>query len=317
MSITVNRAARHTTEWSKKLAPFPIRANWPSHLFHTCQLEVAVEIIKSEAIRCRSGVAQLICDVANQGAVWNNPDAHDYVRLYFRPRNSFHLKTEGVKAVGDPYRVDPHMSVPIAFAFDFGQVITLPNSGFVPGNFAKSGAAPLTGDAEFDKLNFDLIYHDAPLSSEKIAEVHNWRMSEVVVKDTLPLTHLSYIVCRTPHEERTLRHALGGQIALNTIVEQKGSVFMRRGIFVDEIYWSSNLLHMQFHGPTGYTKERYEIEVVCWDNGVRQAKRYSAAPGKYQFPGIMASKDAVWRVEIEGCAVYHAPIPSTSGLVVS
>lgn len=101
MSITVKRAARHSKEWSSKLAPFPVRANWPVHLFHTCQLEVAVEIVKSGEIKCRSNVGNLICDVANQGAVWNNPDAHNYVRLYFRPRNSFHLKTEGVKAAGE------------------------------------------------------------------------------------------------------------------------------------------------------------------------------------------------------------------------
>jgi ssDNA thymidine ADP-ribosyltransferase, DarT len=154
MSITVNRAGRHIKEWSKKLAQFSTRANWPPHLFHTCQLEVAVEIIKSGAIICRNNLGALICDVANQGAVWNNPDAHKYVRLYFRPRNPFHLKTEGIKSLSDPYRVDPHMSIPISFAFDFQKVITLQNVGFVPGNFARSGAAPLTGDAEFDHLNF-------------------------------------------------------------------------------------------------------------------------------------------------------------------
>jgi hypothetical protein len=267
MFITVARASRHIQEWTTKLAPFPTRANWPSHLFHTCQLEAATEIIKTGSIKCRSHVGQLICDVANQGAIWNNPKAHEYVRLYFRPRNSFHLKTEGVKAIGDPYRVDPHMSIPIAFAFDFQKVAAMSKSGFVPGNFAKSSAAPHFGDTEFDELNFDLIYHDAALSQDKIAEVHNWRMSEVVVEDNLPLSYLSYIVCRTPHEERTLRYALGGRDAPNMVVEQKGSIFMRRGIFADEIYWANDLFHMRFHGPTGFTKDRYEIRIICWDKG--------------------------------------------------
>ena len=63
--------------------------------------------------------------MANQGALSNNPDAHQYVRLYFRPRNSFHLKTEGVKAIGDPYRAQNHMSIPVAFAFDFQKEMTL------------------------------------------------------------------------------------------------------------------------------------------------------------------------------------------------
>jgi hypothetical protein len=317
MSITVARAERHIRDWSHNLARFPTRANWPLHLFHTCQLEVAAEIIKSGGIKCRGNVGHLICDVANQGAVWNNPEAHNYVRLYFRPRNSFHLKTEGVKAIGDPYRIDPHMSIPIAFAFDFKKIITLSNCGFVPGNFAKTGAAPLSGDVEFDKMQFELIYHDSALPQEKMAEVHNWRMSEAVVSGTLSLSDLSYVICRTIHEERTLRHSLGAKAAPKIIVEQKGSIFMRRGMFIDEIYWASDLLNIRFHGPTGFTKEAYEVKVTCWDNNKMREGNFSLAPGGYRFPSIPASKDAIWKIEIEDCLVHFAPIPSTSGLVTS
>ncbi len=317
MSISVARARRHVTEWSWKLAPFPTRANWPTHLFHTCQLEVAVEIIKSAEITCRSQVGQLICDVANQGALWNNPEAHNFVRLYFRPRNSFHLKTEGVKARGDPYRVDPHMSVPVAFAFDFEQVITSSTCAFVSGNFAKSDAEPLTGDAEFDQLAFNLIYHDSALPRNQITEVHNWRMSEVVVSRALSLSKLSFVVCRTVHEERTLRHLLGGRAPPKIIVEQKGSIFMRRGMFIDEIYWGSSLLHLHFHGPTGFTKEKYDVQILCRDGGQLKRGAFSLPPGNYRFPSMTASKDAIWRVELEGCLVYDAPIPSMSGLVIS
>jgi hypothetical protein len=93
--------------------------------------------------------------------------------------------------------VNPHMSIPVAFAFDFKKIITLPNCGFVPGNFAKTGAAPLSGGVEFDKMQFELVYHDSALSQEKMAEVHNWRMSEAVVSGTLSLSHLSFVICRT------------------------------------------------------------------------------------------------------------------------
>jgi hypothetical protein len=317
MSITLDRANRHIAHWSKELAPFPTRANWPTHLFHTCQLEVAVKIVKDGKISCRDDVEELICDVANQGALWNNPDAHKYVRLYFRPRNSFHLKTEGVKSDIDPYRVDPHMSMPVAFAFDLQKVITLPASGFVPGNFAKTGSAPLTGDAEFDNMEFDLVYHDGALPRDRMSEVHNWRMSEVVVLDELALSYLSFAVCRTPHEERTFRHFLGKRHLPKIIVEQKGSIFMRKGIFIDEIYWDSNILHMQFHGPAAFPKDKYAVSISCFDGGkTRRDGPFHLAPARYRFPSLTAPKDAVWRIEIEGCVVYHAPIPSLSGLVV-
>jgi hypothetical protein len=303
-------------EWSRTLAPFPTRANWPLALFHTCQLEVAAEIIKTGCVKCRESVDKLICDVANQGALWNNPDAHKWVRLYFRPRNSFHLKTEGVKPIGDPYRAQHHMSIPIAFAFDFPQVMTLQESSFVPGNFAKTGAAQLNGDAEFDKLPFDLIYHDAPLVPDRMAEVHNWRMSEVVVANSLSLSHLSCVICRTTHEERTLRYLLGTKVPPKIMVEQRGSVFMRQAMFIDEIYWADDFLHLQFHGPAKYPKQQYSLAVSYFDQGATKDGRFLAEAGvKYRFPTLPASRDAVWRVELEGCIAYHAQVPSVSGLV--
>ena len=73
---------------------------------------------------------------------------------------------------------------------------------------------------------------------------------------------------------------------------------------------------MSFHAPTGFTKEKYSIRITCTDLSVTRERAYMAAAGKYRFPDLQASKDAVWRIELEGCVVYHAPIPSTSGLVI-
>ena len=92
---------------------------------------------------------------------------------------------------------------------------------------------------------------------------------------------------------------------------------MRRGMFIDEIYWASDLLNIQFHGPTGFTKDAYKVKVTCWDNNTPREGNFTLAPGGYRFPSIPASKDAVWKIEIEDCLVYFAPIPSTSGLVTS
>jgi hypothetical protein len=132
-------------------------------------------------------------------------------------------------------------------------------------------------------MPFELVYHDSALPQEKIAEVHNWRISEAVVSEALPLSNLSYVICRSTHEERTLRYALGSYAAPKIIVEQKGSIFMRRGMFIDEIYWASNLLNLQFHAPTGFTKENYKLKVTCWDN---QQKRRSflSISRKISFP---------------------------------
>jgi len=317
MPLSLDRATRHSSEWSERLASFPARSNWPVHVFHTCQLEVAVEIIRARKILCREDVPTLICDVANQGALWNNSAAHRYVRLYFRPRNGFHLKTEGIKSIGDPNRIDPHMAIPIAFAFDFVKVMTGADCGFVSGNFARTNAALYTADRDFDNLQFDLIYHDAALTQEKGNEVRNWRMSEVVVKRELALSSLSCVICRTIHEERTLRYALKDTIAPRIIVEQRGSIFMRRGMFIDEIYWFSGMLHIKFHGPTDYTKDRYSVKVTCRDGRSKDARNYMLQPGNYHFADLRASADAIWKIELESCVAYEGSVPSRTGLVVA
>lgn len=315
MSVSLARAQKHSSDWSGTLANYPTRAYWPKHLFHTAQLEVAVEIIRSKSIVCRNDVPVLLCDVANQGALWNNPNAHRFVRLYFRPRNSFHLKTEGVKAIGDPNRRDPHMSIPIAFAFDLVKILSASTSQFVAGNFAKGSATAQTGDANFDLLDFDLIYHDAAPPAERMAEIHNWRMSEVVVADSLPLTNLSYVICRTIHEERTLRHAIKGLAAPSIIVEQKGSIFMRRGIFLDEVYWSDDMLHISFHHPTSAAKATYQTRVTREDANGTKSETYQLEPKRYRFPALKGTRDAIWTVEIEDCLVYRASAPSASGVI--
>jgi hypothetical protein len=69
-------------------------------------------------------------------------------------------------------------------------------------------ATPAFGDNTFDELDFDLIYHDGALPPGAIGEVNNIRMSEVVVHETLDLSLVSNIVCRTPYEARTLEHLL-------------------------------------------------------------------------------------------------------------
>jgi hypothetical protein len=143
-------------------------------------------------------------------------------------------------------------------------------------------------------------------------------MSEVVVENALSLSNLSYVVCRTTHEERSFRHTVGNSaVGYKIVVEQRGSIFMRKGMFIDEIYWASDLLHMRFLGPTVYPQEQYSVKVCCWDNGYPPREgEFALAPGAYRFPSLPASKDAIWRIEFEGCVVYHAQIPSVSGLVV-
>ena len=208
---------------------------------------MAAKILADGEIRCRNDAGPLLCDVANQGALWNNPDAHNYVRLYFRPRNSFHLKTEGIKRIGSQWRQDPHMSIPVMLVFDLERVLTSAGAFFLPSNFAHAGAQPLNGDNAFAQLPFAKIYHDSslPTSPATRAEILDARMAEVVFDRPLPVDLLTTVVCRTSHELETLKSFVpAGAVARPMVVEQNGSIFMRREIYVDEIYTKAGHIYL-------------------------------------------------------------------------
>lgn len=315
MAISIDRANQHVTEWKTKLSRFPSRLGWVSSLYHACQIETAAAIIRQGQLICRRHQPAIICDVANQGALWNNPAAHEFVRLYFRPKNRFHFKTEGIKSTIDPYRVDPHMAIPIMLVFDFKSLMAEPNSYFVAGNFASQALQPQQGDNNFNNLNFDYIYHDSPVTPDMKQLIQDARMAEVVVRDTINLDqHLKAVVCRTIHEERMLRHLIQGTNVSNIrfLVEKSGSLFFRRGIYISELYTNQGTLHFEFAAPSTAQKTHYSVRVGCGACSFS----FNLEPKRWRVPQIAnADPNAEWRIEIEECLAFFGPVPASSPIV--
>ncbi|MER9596681.1 MULTISPECIES: DarT ssDNA thymidine ADP-ribosyltransferase family protein [unclassified Mesorhizobium] len=314
MAISIARAERHITEWSEELARYPSRNGWVSCLFHACQIETAAEIVRQRRVVCRQNVPVVLCDVANQGALWNNPSAHEFVRLYFRPKNSFHFKTEGIKSSIDPYRINPHMAIPVMLVFDLTSVLTLNESYFVSGNFASQALAPLQGDNNFNLLNFQYIYHDSGVSPEMKQTIHDARMAEVVVRNELSLAHLKAVVCRTIHEERMLRHLLRASDVsdIRFAVEKGGALFLRRGSYITELYTRDGQVHFDFTAPSTARKDKYSVAVACGNSRFA----FSLEPKAWRVPQIVNRDPAAeWKIEIEGCTAYVGPVSATGPIV--
>ncbi len=314
MPISVEAAAKHVAFWSDRLKAYPLRGYWPNHLFHTCDITVAVEILRRRQIISRNSAVSgpgLICDVANQGALWNNPIAHDYVRFYFRPKNKFHLKTEGIKSLGDPYRAAQHMTIPVAFLFKFQEVLNRDDCFFLPENFALTGAEPLTGDNEFAKLDFLKIYHDSSHQSE---DIHRARMAEAVVRGRIDLSHCSAVLVRNEFDRRTLLHLTGArqEPKLKCFVDQRGGVFFKRGMHLLEATLLNGALFFSFSGPSTGPKPKY---AVCITQGgfsesyeLESARRWKIHTGE--------SAALPVKIEIEGCLAFEGCLPSGSSAVV-
>lgn len=90
---------RHTSK-SKASRPY-----WPNFLFHYADVTAVAAIIREGMLRSRASQQHQICEVAEPGALAANPEALRYVRLHFRPKNHFHLSTEGIKFRGEERRL--------------------------------------------------------------------------------------------------------------------------------------------------------------------------------------------------------------------
>jgi hypothetical protein len=305
LPVTLARAQRHVADETARLAHSQQRANWPRFLYHTCDVKTAIEIIRDDALKCRNN-AQNFVDVANQGALQIFEGSHGCARLYFRPKNGFHFRTEGIKCLQDPHRLPSHMSIPVMFLFDFTSVATLPGSRFSDGNVQKSKIF-LSGDEEFNKLDFSAVYHDSWTTAENREYIHNKRMSEISVEGDLPLCdHLKAIVFRTASDLQTFNYMLalnGIACGHKTMVERiRGSLFLSRGLFLNDISSAEKQLSLTFNFPTDFTppdrifrvyaEKRIGVSSHIYDKGIQLTQPTLEISG---YP----SEQGVWTVRLE------------------
>ena len=126
-------------------------------------------------------VGQVIHDIANHDALQANVDAWKFVRLYFRPKTNFHLRTEGIKLLTDGYRLPFHMSIPVLFIFNLEKILTKPGVCFSNRKMAHAGMTPGEDWRYFQGIDFAKVYHEGPLARSEMAEVQDIRMAEVLV----------------------------------------------------------------------------------------------------------------------------------------
>jgi ssDNA thymidine ADP-ribosyltransferase, DarT len=190
-----------------------------------------------------------------------------YARLYFRPKNGFHMRTEGIKCRNDPYRLQNQMSIPVCFVFRLAKVLCRADACFSSGNVQRSHDFQ-TGDAAFDQLDFDSIYHDSWTDSSNRQHIHDCRMAEVAVKDRLPLVEvLQAILFRTSWDLETFRQFLSERAIACPYrlgVEQvHGSLFMSEGLYITDLNFSDDRIQMSFHFPLRYVPANKTYDVCA------------------------------------------------------
>lgn len=93
-------------------------------------------------------------------------------------------------------------------------------------------------------------------------------------------------------------------------VEQNGSMFMRKEIYLDEIYTKDGHIHV---GLTNFglgPNVAYRLSSAeRTEDGQITARR------SYFSTFTVANPNTIWTLEIEGCLAYRGRIPSASGVV--
>lgn len=213
------------------------RQAWFGHLFRHEPIENAISVLRSGLLASRnSALAQglIINDIAPEDIIGNRVDAHDYARLYFRPRNPTQYHIEGIRKPSEYYQ-GKHGGFIVMFVFDAASVLGLPGARFSCGNMQSPWSQIMETTNDFEALDFASIYHDSAYPGD---EVRRKRCAEVLVPEQLPLLpHLRHIVVRTDANVATVKHAIsdvGSLVPLDIVRRTMSSgVFFQRHAALD------------------------------------------------------------------------------------
>ncbi len=325
MAITLDRARKHVEHHTALLKNSPRNARWPGCLFFCADLTVAREILRSGELIPRQQQDEIIHDVAHPDVIAHSHGVQHFTRLYFRPKNGFHLRTEGIKALDDPYRFEKHMSIPIMLVFDAVDVLTIEGVGFTDGNAASWHTEPGFDQAYFDNIPFEYVYHDRAVTPDTKGKIHNHRQAEVLYPDRLPLRpYLRTIVCRSNWDKLSLLNRLppeASDLEDRIVVEQiPQSVFMRRELFINQLTLDGDALNIGLALPVRRSaRGQLEIKVSQFlDNELVTQRQAVVGSDHRQIRGrkFDVLEDDYWSIELEDVLAFEGCIPKAGSTLV-
>jgi hypothetical protein len=258
----------HIAEREQQLTglTYPHRSKWPSRLFHHSPVENAVRILAGGALLSRNDSVQARArDVAAAEVIATRDKAHEFARLYFRPRTPTQYHIEGIRKAGECSFGDAaHAPVLIMFVFDARQVLGLDGVRFSDANMQASDATDDCTEEFFSKIPFDKVYHEGPHSDSTITK---HRCAEVLAPSPMKLDgYLQWIYCRSQAERATLIHLLGESAPAwdkRVIVSDDLRVFEKRFAYVEHVSLANNGVIFQL------TPRRdslpINVKVQAWD----------------------------------------------------
>ncbi len=210
---------------------------WTYYLFFYTDMPTAIDILKE-------GVIHPYLDKAHaKTRYWERT-----VRLNFRPRTPDLYGAEGIRPRDLQYK--SYCAMPVFFLFDLENVLIQADTRFSEGDVMMNPKTFKSATA-FRDMPFEMIYHDLPLNDDEKDEVLSARRAQVIVPQSLPLTHLRHIWCRSEAEYETFYHLLPSDLW-----EQYGSkltartdydLYHRRWLYIQGVDLSLEGALFNFH----------------------------------------------------------------------
>lgn len=185
MTLQSSTIDSHIARWERALSfgAYGYRSNWPSRLFRHEPIENAVSILKHGTLLSRAEAAAqnlIVTDIAPSDIINHNARAHDYARLYFRPRNPTQYHIEGIKKADEIYK-GKHAPVIVVFIFKSSEILCRNRVSFSDGNMQSETTTIFSEESAFKRLPFSDIYHEGPFSPESRENIIRRRCAEVLI----------------------------------------------------------------------------------------------------------------------------------------
>jgi len=264
MGISIEKLAAHRLKYEAQYLNY--RKSWPRHLYRHEPIENALKILQNGSLLSRNAAAQgglIGLDIAPEEIINSTDAAHNYARLYFRPKNPTQFHIEGIRKPADYYN-GKHAGFTVMFMFDAAAVLTQNTTKFSCGNMQSHITDVFDGDTGFDQLDFDSIYHDVAYPSP---EVIRKRCAEVLPQSGLVLADtLRFVVVRTDADLATLKYSLG-QMGLDAYLplvrKSTGSgLFFNRYTAVEHIDSSPNRVNFKLAASSSSGQIQTSIQIL-------------------------------------------------------
>lgn len=296
MVLTEAFIKNHITHWENELRKpyYPHRVRWPSRLFHHAPLENAIRILKDGNLRSRQDPQNARPkDVAASGVIDTRPDAHNFARLYFRPRTPTQWHIEGIRKDGEcKYGNGAHAPVLIMMVFDALSVLCREGISFSDRNMQLAAASVWSDEAKFSEIPFDKVYSEGGTGGDRSITGH--RCAEVLAASPLPLeATLQWICCRTAAERDTLLYLLGpdgSNWAKKILISDDIRVFNREYTFVEEVSLSTKGLIFQL--SPRIDGKKISVATKVWDSNGQKVLDF-----KHSDMDAVPKESKKWRAE--------------------